>query len=155
MTACGSVAQRIRCQPHGQIRTKSRIAEIQLRRLTQPFEFIVWIRRKKIDYIQSDKNFQPLFCGARCDVGRFSQRWIIDLLRNKRCAAYKKFAKTNGVRNASRFGGIAHKVCVNIGIEILLSQFVIHTLYLGHTALPNVIEHLNHIVFRKPALSWL
>ena len=155
MTACGAVTQRIRRQPHGKIRAKPRIAEIQLRRFAEAFQFIVGIGGQQINDVQSHKNFQPLFCGTRSDVGRFGQRCIIDLLRNKGGTAHKKFAETDGVSNAASLGSITHQVGVDIGIEILLSEFVIHPLYLWHTALPNVMEYLNHIIFRKLALPCL
>ena len=61
----------------------------------------------------------------------------------------------NGVGDAAGFGSITHQIGVNVGIEIFLPKFVIHALHLWHTALPNVIEYLNHIIFRELALPCL
>ena len=155
MTACSTITQRIRRQPHREIRTQSGIAEIQLRGFAEPLQFIVGIRCKQIDNVKPYQHFQPFLCGTRCNTGRFSQRCVIDLFRYKGSTPHKELAKPHSICNTSCLSHVPHQISVNIRVEIFLPQLVIHALHLRHTALPNVIEHLKHVIFGKFTLSCL
>ena len=155
MAACSAAAQCIWCQPHRQICTKPGITEVQLWRFAETLELIVGIGSKQIDDAQSYKHVQPFLCRAWGNVGRFRQCGIIDLLRHERGASNKELAKTHSIGDSTSFGCITHQVGIDVGVEILLSEFIIHALHLRHTALPNVLEYLNYIVLRNFLLPCL
>ena len=155
MAACCTIPQRIWRQPHGKISTQPGIAEIQFRGLAETFQLIVGIRCEQINDMKSYQHFQPFLRRARRNISGFCQRCVIDLFRHKGSTANKEFTETHRIRNSTSLSYIPHQVSVDVGVEILLTKLIVHALYLGHTALPNVVEYLNHIVFRKFTLSCL
>ena len=153
MTGGGAVHQRIPTGPGGEIGAKPGVAEIQLGRLDQSFQFIVEVGLQEEDNAHGLQNLGPLLCrdpGDPCGGGQLA---IIHKLPAEGRAGPQKLPKANGVRDPIVIHSVPHEIGFDIGIPVLTSLFLIQQAHLWHSTPPDVRKSCHDVILSKQPAS--